>query len=64
MMVLLGLLSIPYIIVAPLPGGTIILPAYILGSAAAVWFVFIPKAAQHIQKEIPDLWHTMRTSSP
>lgn len=64
MMVLLGLLSIPYLIIAPLPGGTIILTSYILASAAAVWFVFIPRAARHIQKEIPDLWHTMRTSSP
>ena len=64
MMVLAGLLSIPYIIIAPLPGATIILPAYILASAAAIWFVFIPGAARHIQKEIPDLWNTMRTSSP
>jgi hypothetical protein len=63
MMVLLGLMSIPFLIAAQLPAGTIIILAYTLVSAVVVWFFFIPKAARRIQKEIPELWHNMQTSS-
>lgn len=64
MMVLLGLTSVPFLIAASLPAGSLIILAYTLVSAVVVWFFFIPKAARRIQKEIPELWHSMETSSP
>jgi hypothetical protein len=63
MLFLLGVASLPYVLVHAVPWGSYLLIAYTILAAIIWWFSMLPWSARHIQEEIPELWHTTRTLS-
>ncbi len=64
MLVLLGVVSIPYLLLSTMEQGELLLLVYTPAAAAVWWFKALPHAANRIHKQFPTLWHTIQTPSP
>jgi len=63
MLIILGLVSIPWSIAGTIASGELLLLSYTVVAAAVWWYVVIPSAARRIHEQIPHLWHNTQTLS-